>query len=94
MFADGSRITSNTTVMKKEVAFEPANYWNEGRPLETNQEWPECCRNGMIRVRLSPLCQVVPLPGASPFCNPCCVRLQAVDASSSQFYNDIRLVEA
>ena len=48
----------------------------------------------MIRVWLPPLCQMIPLPGASPFCNPCRVRLQAVDVSSSQFYNDIRLVEA
>jgi len=53
MSADGSGSIFNTREVTKAADFELADYWDEGGPLETNQEWPVCVTLNLVRPTIS-----------------------------------------
>lgn len=48
MSADGSGSIFNTREVATAADFELADYWDEGGPLETNQEWPVCVTLNLV----------------------------------------------
>ena len=51
MSADGSGSIFNTREVTKAADFELVDYWDEGEPLDTNQEWPVCVTLNLVRIR-------------------------------------------
>lgn len=52
MSADGSGSIFNTREVTKAADFELADYWDEGGPLEINQEWPVCVTLNLVRTTI------------------------------------------
>ena len=63
MSADGSGSIFNTREVVKTADFELADYWDEGEPLDINQEWPVCVTMNLVRTRTS--------IGQCGRCSPC-----------------------
>ena len=53
MGADGSGSAFNTRDVAKAADFELADYWDEGEPLDINQEWPVCVTLSLVRTTIS-----------------------------------------
>ena len=53
MSADGSGSVFNTREVTKAADFELADYWDEGGPLDINQEWPVCITLNLVRTIIS-----------------------------------------
>jgi len=77
MAADGSGSIFNTREATKAADFELADYWDEGGPLEINQEWPVCVTLNLVRTLISVGVCTHHVTGASktstnilPRCNP------------------------
>lgn len=63
MSADGSGSIFNTREAANPADFELADYWDEGEPLKTTQEWPVCVTLNLVRATIS-----IGRPG---LCSPC-----------------------
>lgn len=53
MSADGSGSIFNMREVTKAAEFELADYWDEGEPLDINQEWPVCVTLNLVRITIS-----------------------------------------
>jgi exosome complex component RRP42 len=53
MSADGSGSIFNTREVTKAADFELADYWDEGEPLEINQQWPVCVTLNLVSPAIS-----------------------------------------
>ena len=49
MSADGSGSIFNTREVAEAADFELMDYWDEGEPLDINQEWPVCMTLNLVR---------------------------------------------
>jgi len=54
MAADGSGSIFNTREVMKAADFELMDYWDEGEPLDVNQEWPVCVTLNLISAKSPP----------------------------------------
>jgi len=53
MSADGSGSIFNIRDLTKAADFELVDYWDEGEPLDVDQEWPVCVTLNLVRTKVS-----------------------------------------